>query len=168
MEQLYNSIFDAISTVRSNKKQPNENAIYSLISSKLEWLSKDQLEEQLNRLVNEEKQKKHTRNGRNSYHMRAHRANLFSCIETPFQHESLTTPILTEITESTLPSDESSLPPESVTTPMFNKLQRCTNENALLKEQIQDLAAETEAAKMCMKEQLYLLKKAQKDKSDED
>ena len=36
MEQLDNLIYDTISTLRSNKKQPNENAIYSLISSKLE------------------------------------------------------------------------------------------------------------------------------------
>ena len=56
---------------------------------------------------------------------------------------------------------------KSINTPMLNNLQRFTNENALLKEQIQNLAAEIEAMKMFMKEQLYLLKKAQKDKSDE-
>ena len=60
------------------------------------------------------------------------------------------------------------LPPETTTTPMLNNLQRFTNENALLKEQIQNLAAEIEAVKMFMKEQLYLLKKAQKGKSDEE
>ena len=41
MEQLDNLIYDTISTLRSNEKQPTENAIYSLISSKLESLSKD-------------------------------------------------------------------------------------------------------------------------------
>ena len=51
---------------------------------------------------------------------------------------------------------------------MLNSLQRFTNENALLKEQIQSLAAETEAVKMFIKEQLYLLKKAHKDNSDEE
>ena len=51
---------------------------------------------------------------------------------------------------------------------MLNNLQRFTSENALLKEQIQNLAAEIEAVKMFMKEQLYLLKKTQKDKSDEE
>ena len=51
---------------------------------------------------------------------------------------------------------------------MLNNLQRFKNENTLLKEQIQNLAAEIEAVKMFMKEQLYLLKKAQKDKSDEE
>ena len=51
---------------------------------------------------------------------------------------------------------------------MLNNLQRFTNENALLKDQIQNLAAEIEAVKMLMKEQLFHLKKAQKDKSSEE
>ena len=54
MEQLENLIYDTISTLRSKKKQPNENAKYSLISSKLDSLNKDQLEERLTYLVNEE------------------------------------------------------------------------------------------------------------------
>ena len=48
----------------------------------------------------------------------------------------------TETTESTLPSDETLQPPESITTPVLNNFQRFANENALLKEQIQNLAAE--------------------------
>ena len=51
---------------------------------------------------------------------------------------------------------------------MLNNLQRFANENALLKAQIQNLVAEIEAVKTFMKEQLFLLKKAQKDKSDEE
>ena len=47
---------------------------------------------------------------------------------------------------------------------MFTNLQKCTNENALLKEKIRDFTTETEARKMFIKEELYLLKKAQKDK----
>ena len=69
--------------------------------------------------------------------METNRANLFSSIEMLIQHGPPTTQTLTETTESTLHSDETPLPPESITTPMLNKLQRCTNENALLKEQIQ-------------------------------
>ena len=98
--------------------------------------------------------------------METNRTNFFSSIETPIQHGPPTTP--TETAESTLPSKETPLPPESTTTPMLNNLQRFTNENALLKEQIQNLAAKIEAVKMFMKEQLYLLKKAQKGKSDEE
>ena len=92
--------------------------------------------------------------------------NLSSSIKTLIQQGLPTTQ--TEITESTLPSDETLLPPESITTPILNNLQRFTNENALLKEQIQNLAAEIEAVEMFMKEQLFLLKKIQKDKSDEE
>ena len=154
LEQLDNLIYDTISILRSNKKQPNENAIYSLTSSKLESLSKDQLEERLGYLVNEEKLKNKPHNGKSSYYLETNRTNFFSSIETPNQHGPPTTP--TETAESTLPSKETLLPPESTTTPMLNNLQRFTNENALLKE------------KMFMKEQLFLLKKAQKGKSDEE
>ena len=166
MEQLDNLIYDTISTLRSNKKQPNENAIYSLISSKLESLSKDQLEERLSYLVNEEKLKNKPHNGKSSYYLETNRTNFLSSIETPIQYGPLKTP--TETAGSTLPSKETPLSPESTTTPMLNNLQRFTNENALLKEQIQNLAAEIEAVKMFMKEQLFLLKKAQKGKSDEE
>ena len=92
--------------------------------------------------------------------------NLSFSIETLIQQGPPITP--TETTESILPSDETPLPPESITTPMLNNLQRFTNENALLKDQIQNLAAEIEAVKMLMKEQLFHLKKAQKDKSSEE
>ena len=166
MEQLGSLIYDTISTLRSNKKQPNENAIYSLISSKLESLSKDQLEERLSYLVNEEKLKNKPHNGKSSYYLETNRTNFFSSIETPIQHGSPTTP--TETAESTLPSKETPLPPESTTTPMLNNLQRFTNENALLKEQIQKLVTKIEAVKMFMKEQLFLLEKVQKDKNDEE
>ena len=73
MEQLDNLIYDTISTLRSNKKQPNENAIYFLISSKLESLSKDQLEERLSYLANEEKLKNKPHNGKSSYYLETNR-----------------------------------------------------------------------------------------------
>ena len=89
-----------------------------------------------------------------------------SFIKAPIYHEPPTTPILTETTESTL-SSETHPPTESISTPIFDNLQRLENENALLTEQIPDLATETEAVKMFMKEQLHLLKKIQRDKCDE-
>ena len=61
--------------------------------------------------------------------METNRTNLFSSIETHILQELLTT-------KSTLPSDETPQPPEQITTPMFNNLRKCTNENALLKGQI--------------------------------
>ena len=82
--------------------------------------------------------------------MEINRTNLFSSIETPIQHGPPTTP--TETAESTLLSEETLLPPESTSTAMLNNLRRFTNENALLKEQIQNVAAEIEAVKMFMKE----------------
>ena len=91
---------------------------------------------------------------------------MFPSIEALFQQRPPITP--TKTTESTLSSDETLLPPESITTPILNNLQRFTNENALLKEQIQNFAAEIEGVKMFVKEQLFLLKKTQKDKSDEE
>ena len=61
---------------------------------------------------------------------------------------------MSESIESTLPPDETFIAPECITTPIIDNLLRCTNENSLLKEQIQDLAAEIVAVKMLMKEQL--------------
>ena len=95
MKQLDNLIYDAISTLRSSKKQPNENAIYSPISSNLELLSKEHLEELLKCLVNEEKLQNKPHSGKNSYYMGTNRANLFSSIETLIQQEPPTTPTLT-------------------------------------------------------------------------
>ena len=48
MEQLDNLIYDTVSTLGSSNKQRIKNEIYYLISSNLESLSKEQLEEQLN------------------------------------------------------------------------------------------------------------------------
>ena len=80
---------------------------------------------------------------------------MFSSIETHTLHELLTTLTLTETTEDTLPSHKTPQPPELITTPMFNNLLKCTNENALLKGKILDLITETESMKMFMKEELF-------------
>ena len=64
MEQLDKLMYNIISTLTSNKKQPNKNVIYFLISSKLELLSKDLLQERLNCLANEEKLKNKPHNGK--------------------------------------------------------------------------------------------------------
>ena len=111
MEQLGNLIYDAISKLRSNKKQPNENTIYSLISSNSKSLSKEQLEEPLNCFVNEEKLENKPHNALNSYYIETDRANLFSSIETRIQCGPPTNPTLTETTKSTLHSDETPPPP---------------------------------------------------------
>ena len=58
---------------------------------------------------------------KNSYHLETNRTNLSSSIETPIQRGPPATP--TGTAESTLPSDETPLLPESITTPMLNNLQ---------------------------------------------
>ena len=55
MEQLDTLIFDAIIKLRNNKKRPNENSIYTLISKDCKSLSKMQLEERLLTLTTENK-----------------------------------------------------------------------------------------------------------------
>ena len=104
-------------------------------------------------------------NGKNTDYKESNWHNL-SFIKASIRHEPPTTPILTETTESTL-SSETHPPTESISTPIFDNLQRLENENALLTEQIPEIAIETEAVKMFMKEQQHLLKKNQRDKSDE-
>ena len=53
MKELDSYISEAINQLRSSKKQPNENAIFNLLSEKLEAIAinKDQLTERLNYLV---------------------------------------------------------------------------------------------------------------------
>ena len=122
MDQLDNLIYDTIITLRSNKKQPNDNATYSLISSKLESLSKDKLEERLNCLVNEEKLQNKPHKGKSSYYLETNRTNLSPSIKMLIQQQLPITP--TETTKITLPSDETILPQESITTPItFKDLQ---------------------------------------------
>ena len=97
-------------------------AFNELILSNLESHSKEQLEERLNFLVNEEKLENKPHNGENSYDMETNRASLFSSIVMPIQRGPPTTPTLTETTETTLSSDETPPPPESITTPVLNNL----------------------------------------------
>ena len=53
MEELNSYISEAINQLKSSRKQPSENAIYNLLSDKLEEIaiSKEQLTESLNYLA---------------------------------------------------------------------------------------------------------------------
>ena len=64
----------------------------------------------------------------------------------------------------TASSSQETPQPRELSAPMLKNSQRCTDQNILLKEQIQDLGAEIEAVKQFMTEQLCLLKKSLKDK----
>ena len=51
MEQLSDYILDAIITLRQKKKQPNEDSIFNILTSKMESLTKAELDSQLNELI---------------------------------------------------------------------------------------------------------------------
>ena len=44
MEQLNDYILDAIITLRQKKKQPNEDSIFNILTSKMESLTKEKLD----------------------------------------------------------------------------------------------------------------------------
>ena len=65
MEKLDSNIFEAITQLRSNKKQPNESTIMTHISEKIEELNidKKRLIERLNWLVEYKKTENKPRDG---------------------------------------------------------------------------------------------------------
>ena len=67
MEQLDSSIFEAITKLRNNKKQPNQNNIYTLILKDSKSLVKKDLEERLITLTKENKLLNKPCGGKNSY-----------------------------------------------------------------------------------------------------
>ena len=67
MEKLDSSIIEAITKLRNNKKQPNENNIYTLILEDAKSLAKKDLEERLMTLTKENKIINKPYGGKNSY-----------------------------------------------------------------------------------------------------
>ena len=141
MEQLDNLICDTVtvSTLRSNKKQPNENAIYSLLSSKSESLSKDQLEERLNCRKTTHRKKFFLYTNKKSQfvllYRNAHPTRTTDNPDNDWNNRKYLAFWLNS--SSTRIGYYSNV-----------NLQRFTNENNLVKEQIQNLAAEIDAVKM--------------------
>ena len=68
MEQLEESIIKSIETLRSSKKQPNEEAIHNVIKKDLPEVSMDKLKERLNHLLQKEKILNKPHKGKNSYY----------------------------------------------------------------------------------------------------
>ena len=70
MEKLDNHVFEAITQLRSNRKQPNQSAIMTHLSEELEELNidKKRLEERLKWLVEYKRLENKPRNGVNSYY----------------------------------------------------------------------------------------------------
>ena len=71
MVELNNYISEAINQLRSSRKQPSENAIYNLLSDKLEEIaiSKEQLTESLNYLAEINVLQNKPRNDVNSFYI---------------------------------------------------------------------------------------------------
>ena len=68
MEQLEEIIIKSIETLRSSKKQPNEEAIHNVIKKDLPEVSMDKLKERLNHLLQKEKILNKPHKGKNSYY----------------------------------------------------------------------------------------------------
>ena len=64
MKQLESHIFNAITKLRNNKKQQNENSIYNYILKTVESLTTEQLEDRLRDLIKANKLENEPHNGR--------------------------------------------------------------------------------------------------------
>ena len=67
VKQLDSHIFNAITKLRNNKKQPNENSIYNYILKTVESLTAEKLEDRLRDLIKAKKLKNKHHSGRDSY-----------------------------------------------------------------------------------------------------
>ena len=67
LEQLESHIFNAITKLRNNKKQLNENSIYNYILKTVKSLTTEQLEDRLRDLIKANKLENKPHGGRNSY-----------------------------------------------------------------------------------------------------
>ena len=68
MEQLNDYILDAIITLRQKKKQPNEDSILNILTSKMESITKTKLDSQLNELIKQQRIYNKPYCGNNSYY----------------------------------------------------------------------------------------------------
>ena len=144
MEKLDNHIFEAITQLRSNKKQPNESAIMTHLSEELEELNidKKQLTERLKWLVKYKRLDNKPRNGVNSYYNISDGSH---CTEPPLAPKSLDKPTLDKC-----PDKELEVTINHDTENTIYKLNL----------QIQNITTELEAIKVFVKGQFYLIKKS--------
>ena len=69
MEQLNDYLLDAIITLRQKKKQPNEDSIFNILTSKMESLMKEKSDSQLNELIKQQRIYNKPYCGNNSYYV---------------------------------------------------------------------------------------------------
>ena len=83
MEQLSDYILDAIITLRQKKKQPNEDSIFNILTSKMESLTKEKLDSQLNELIKKQRIYNKPHCGNNSYYVYKQVDNLVPATKPP-------------------------------------------------------------------------------------
>ena len=103
VEELEEQIFNTITSLRSSKKQPNEDIIYFILSKTetTKSLNKETLQEVLNKLVNSKKLKVKLQNGKNSDY-----------IENDSFHEDKNKDKITENVKDLFTSDHETLLPQ--------------------------------------------------------
>ena len=83
MEQLNDYILNTIITSRQKKKQPNEDAIFNILTSKMESLTKAELDSQLYELIKQQRIYNKPHCGNNSYYVYEQVENLVPTEKPP-------------------------------------------------------------------------------------
>ena len=83
MEQLNDYILHAIVTLREKKKQPNEDSIFNILTSKMESLTKEKLDSQLNELIKQQRIYNKPHCGNNSCYVYEQVENLLPTEKSP-------------------------------------------------------------------------------------
>ena len=83
MEQLNDYILHAIVTLREKKKQPNEDSIFNILTSKMESLTKEKLDSQLNELIKQQRIYNKPHCGNNSCYVYEQVENLVPTEKSP-------------------------------------------------------------------------------------
>ena len=91
MEKLNDYIVDAITTLRQKKKQPNEDSILNILTSKMESITKTKLDSQLNKLIKQQRIYNKPYCGNNSYYVCEQVVNLVPIEKPPTLTLSKTT-----------------------------------------------------------------------------
>ena len=170
MEQLN----DYIITLRQKKKQPNEDSILNILTSKMESLTKAKLDSQLNKIIKQQRIYNNLHCGNNSYYVCEQVDNLvpiekprplaLSKIPLKLSTVSLESPnapskILSAISLEK-PFAEPLKSPKNTNTPQLFSETDFRRELSLMKDHIKTLETKNEAIKLFIKEQLYVIKKS--------
>ena len=172
MEQLNDSILDAIITLRQKKNQPSEDSTFNILTSKMESLTQENLDSQLNELIKQQRIYNKPHRGNNSYYVSEQVDNLvptekpppLDLSKTPLKPSTvpLVSPKSSSKISSAIPLEthlaEPLKSPKNRHTPqLFSETDFCRELN-LMKDRIKALETENEAIKLFIKEQLYVIK----------